>query len=457
MATALVFFLGVHCRAAETSVDCTGKSDCGVRGIERSVLLKSLELAMQDLSWPSKHIGLPADVIAAACGVDDDSRRFSLPGMAQAIISFPGSFWWPEFYSYRVQRVMVSRLEKQIASAKELMKDPEGSPALIAADVPGIGPTIYDARLIRTLMTTSLFPYRIRLEWKKAYATRVPYVQLETGVANFTRDCLNEVIQQSKSTCEDAVKRYPNLPEFAYTPNQLFPIRTDQASSLRNRNSFLPSGDNQEVHPKKTVAGAIAEIIGAGDASAPITLKTKDCLTYEEIVNLDPDRAPKLPPMAGSGCGFQSVLTVPEGAGIAYRQIDLTVRILKPAGAQIICSPDDRRGMQVTTAPEVAIYAPCSDVGTPTWQITGPLLYSRLSQKRIQALDLFVWLPKSGAQSTIATTATHNPFQIRFELATKPNPLLSIAWERIRALVGIPNPPAPFWCVPGPCPVGYAR
>jgi hypothetical protein len=156
-------------------------SDCGLSGIKKAQLLDSLYRGLTDLPFGlnGREIGFPADVLAAAYGIDEQGRKLSFGGAMEAAFLFPLEAALPHYYSYRAHRAVLSRLESRLAQAKLHMSEPEHAPVLVAVNVPGKGPRIYDADQLRALVATDLFTYPMHLEWKRSSGVSVPYVLSE--------------------------------------------------------------------------------------------------------------------------------------------------------------------------------------------------------------------------------------------------------------------------------------
>ncbi len=197
---------------ATDTTDCTNKSDCGLPGEDQLVLMGSLLLSIKDLpkGFGQAGMGIPADLVAAAFGLGEDNRKFSLGGLLDAAALSPFEMVTPHYYSYRLQRTMIPRLETVLAKAKvgmsDLMASSWPSPALIVENIPGIGPRIYDADQIRALVSTKLFPYHMRVEWKRDEGVLVPDIQLDRRMGSFVRECLAEAIKNKG--CKTAKSKY---------------------------------------------------------------------------------------------------------------------------------------------------------------------------------------------------------------------------------------------------------
>lgn len=148
--------------------DCSKTEEsCGLPGIDLQTRYKALSSAIVQIG---ADYYFPVDVLAASFGLEDTGWKFS-----------PHLRFSPHFWSLNR-----SRMEAVFSRQKRLMLDPDDAPALIAVDVPGIGPRVYDADFIRTLIATELFPYRMLVVSRKRNGARVSFVKLDRGGAKLS-------------------------------------------------------------------------------------------------------------------------------------------------------------------------------------------------------------------------------------------------------------------------------
>jgi len=351
---------------------CTNSDpNCGLSGIDRSVLRDSLFKGLKDLPFGlgGRGIGFPADVLAAAYNMNDQQHEFSIRGALGAVVMFPLEATLPHYYSYRVHRAMLPRLENVLANAKLHMSEPEHAPALVALNVPGIGPRIYDADQIRALVATDLFPYPMHFEWRRSAGVLVPFVQLDRSWAQFARKCLEDLGGDSSTAspktsngtgCSDTAKHdiHGNVAGPAASSFLTSPSAFDGGG--------LSGGRKSKTTPKD--GGAIEEIL-VRQTNDTITVTTPACTIWQEIQR---DRPQMNDPGKALGCLFESKVTIPRSVGGAYSAIRITVKPLEPSDNSLLCGPDDK-DLNVTKTAE-KIKSPGHPCPIATWRLSGDIL-----------------------------------------------------------------------------------
>lgn len=121
----------------------------------------------------------PVDILAAAYGRYDEGWQ--------------KRSWW-------VPYVEKSRMQAIFSRSKRYVETPT-LPAFIAVNVPGLGLNSYDARYIRSLIETDLFPDRMHIVKRKREKSPVSYVILEPAHAAFAHRCFEEAAQKTPPAC----------------------------------------------------------------------------------------------------------------------------------------------------------------------------------------------------------------------------------------------------------------
>ena len=462
-ATAIVGAISVYCSTATPDkIDCTGRPHCGLAGVERLILLDSLRQSLVDLPslFGRPGIGIPADVLAEAYGIEDESRRFSLVGLAGATVLFPLQAPAPHYYRYRLQRVMISRLEAVLTKEKIRMNDPELVSPLIPMNIPGIGLNIYDPQQIRALVGTNLFRFPMRIEWKRADGVMVPYVQLDPDAALFARNCLDEAIRKEgkKPGCEDEVKNeQAKKVSFSAIHKGVSSMGLLASAASLDRSAwnlgFAPSSGSRNKQRSDHVAcKGCPEILVPDNESEKIVIEPTQCKTYDDLKSAGLLKyAPNIEDADKKfACYFRMSLAIPAKAAQAYREIDVTAIPLKPESAHFTCGPADPPinvpvGTKVVSSPP-----PCENRHHAEWHVSGRLLTAGDQLERQQDFHLALWRWGSELPDK-RTDELRNIFQIRIELDGKLNSPLARAWEALRAKLNLKSPPAPYWCSSSPC------
>jgi hypothetical protein len=433
------------------SKDCTdSKSPCGLSGVDRSVLLKSLLDGMSDLptGFAARGIGFPADVLAAAYGIDDGGREFSFGGTVGAIAAFPFESTRPHYYSYRAQRAMIPRLERTLAFAKLHMSEPARAPALVAVNVPGIGPRIYDADQIRALVGSGLFPYAMRVEWKRSSGVRVPFVQLDRKAAQFSRACLTEI-----------VNRLPSTGQAAKTGNTGCPIALNKAYSFDQGPPAMLSVTEsvytmfaRPMFDETSVAGTVQEadkaiesILVRETKDEKINVTTRGCILWQDITR---NRPTLTSPDDFLGCEFVSTLDIPRAAGSAYSELRVRVTPLKPTVDLLVCGPDDK-DLDVSISHDVTVpNRPCDKA---SWVLSGDILSPSPGHLGNQSLIIFIGHRRS-KDDPLYTRDQADKIRSMFQVEIRLEGTLKPWWQDLVAQAW-GDRTTYLWCVPGPCPI----
>jgi hypothetical protein len=259
------------------------------------------------------------DVLAASLALEDKGSQFS-----------------PHFWS--LQR---SKMEAAFSREKRLMITPEDPPALVAVDVPGIGPRVYDADLIRSLIATELFPYRMKVISKPRDGTRVRYIKLDPTGGYLAKTCFAEVKNSKAAACPNALK--PKEHGTAdFSPASL--IERFQVNGLVSSDS--EASDGATGSPKKDEIPDLRKVLAALPADDErIELRYREigvhCFSPSELETSEKD-------VIGSGkddvlrvCRLRLDLTIPRSAASAYFQLAVKGVIIKPANTvEVYCGPD---------------------------------------------------------------------------------------------------------------------
>jgi hypothetical protein len=438
--------------AAVSMKDCTNSgSACGLSGVDRRTLLKSLRDGMKDMprsSLAAPGIGFPADVVAVAYGIDDPGREFSLRGTLGAIALFPIEVFDPHYYSYQAQRIMIPRLERKLALAKIHMAEPSGAPALVTVNVPGIGPQIYDADQIRALVATDLFPYPMHVEWKRSSGVTVPYIQLGR-TALFARNCLIEMVPLSKDSpvsASDTVDA--GCPQALGSGSQPHggPVavpRTPKAYA-----AFEDSPDMTKDAEDSQKMGTIEKIL-VRQTKGSITIQTRPCKLSQELQRNRPSQSS---PEKVLACEFESALFIPRTAGAAYSEIRITVTVLKPKEPipSLLCGPADKE-LDVTSGDRVV--SPGRPCTVATWRLSGDILSPPPGgdpNEPAQTLTTYIEHQRSSKDPVYVDDQADNIRQM-FQVEIKLKGTLKPWWEDIVAQAW-GDQTTYRWCVPGPCP-----
>jgi hypothetical protein len=352
---------------------------CGLTGISQTELLDSLYQGINNLPHGLKGatMGFPAEVLAAAYGIDARGNTFSLKGTFEALALFPVEGFTPHYYSYRTHRAMLSRLEIALSQAKMHMREPTDPPVILALNLPGIGPRVYDADQLRKLAATDLFPYPMHIEWVRSSGVLVPYVQLDLAEAGFVKNCLahlglrpgeppKELITStdcpadlSTRTNSGAVPGVPSAPTTFLAKNLLAASGTD--------------GTPQKVKPylDPTKQLLIAKILFLRATSTkPIRVETSaQCQLPQQLERDEPTlRASNLQ----EKCAFESNLIIPSDVGGQYKWIRVTVTPIRPRPYGLLCGPNEPL---LHTDKNEKVEPECGG-GDAMWTLSGDVLSS---------------------------------------------------------------------------------
>lgn len=148
-----------------------------------------------------KVFGFPADVLAAAFGIDVHGRVFK-----------------PERW-----RLWVPRLERYLVNAKRGAVASDSMSQFGYLDIPGFNRKLYDFVIVRTLVTTDLFPYPMRITSKRIKGVEVPFVVLrhdavDPSLPKLVKDCFAEA--QKTGDCPMTLGTSKNAPQKGPTTSQ---------------------------------------------------------------------------------------------------------------------------------------------------------------------------------------------------------------------------------------------
>jgi len=331
--------------------------------------------------------GFPAEIIAAAYGWGSLGTRVSGPPFAPQLIPYPPSGTVNREVTGRAVRIFLEKLSqaKRRASAEE-------TPLIVAVDIPGLGPHLYDANLIRDLVRTEIIPHSVRIRSYKVDSVLVPYLMLENKPAELAQSCFEEAASSDQLGC----------------PNKIKPVEQKkvQSRSVPFALGFV-SGAPGEPRSQEPVSEPgdliklLAELPNRDKAGLPITISLNGNCTPLAKISDEDRRQWNLPPMPADtrACLLTFMLYLPPKATHSYGTISVFVEI-KPEDAYVYCGPPQ---LAVgTIIPEITPICPVIS-SSITWILSDKIM--RQVQPTPQNLRLLV-RPVTSSKSTLRLLLT---------------------------------------------------
>jgi hypothetical protein len=327
------------------------ETKCGLSGIAPVELYTAMEESIVPIG---KGYGFPLDILEAAYEFNDQGGEFS---------------WRPPSFSK-------SRMEKEFSAAKRKMTEPENAPVLVPANIPGLGPQVYDASLIRAFVATSLFPYPMRVIAHKKGGAPVSYVKLDTSAARFTKTGLCGIINNlSPSQVPSGTQGTggSDCQEFK-KDDATKPTERNPAPSTNMASHLLPSSNNSAKQGSGSVDPELAALLASLPTDEkPVSVswlsqETEGCVPWSTFTK--DEQARQRPKYAGDGCIFTFVINIPRLAGNSYFEISLSGSVVDPPDG-ILCGPPD---LEVKTSVESVDSGPPCTAGRFHWTLSGPIL-----------------------------------------------------------------------------------
>jgi hypothetical protein len=378
------------------SIDCTSgesEGDCGLPGIDLHTRYESLDSAINKIG---SGYYFPVDVLAASFGGEDEGWKITL----------------------RPWLFVRSRMERTFSRDKRLMIEPVDPPASVAISVPGIGPRVYDADLVRALFATELFPYRMKIVSEKRDHTRVSFVALEPEPAGLVKACFKEVLDKNATKCPQALTDYQNRMKAGQTgkassspASHLFGNRLPPDSLYTPADSSDDKGQSN-VKAASLIEGLLTFLPGENDETVRLIRRWNSA---EEICSPNQAELEKLPSelhdkiKTSRYCVFDLDLDVPRSAANDYGKIILSgaVQNSKETTFVYLVPPAFKTAPahKTVTASEETPRA-----SNFSWTISGPILFPSPRQENTEEFIVVVPIavpqtPKGAvAGATVADT-----------------------------------------------------
>lgn len=360
---------------------CSGQDPC-LPGPNQKAIYFAMAQAIK--KFEKGEWGFPAEIIAAAYGWDSLGTRVSGPLLPPQLLPYPQ---YPPSGAVKreVTSVALRAFLEQLSQAKRRVST-QDTPVVVSVDIPTIGPRLYDANLIRDLVSTELIPHRIRIRSYNNDSVLVPYVILERGPAELAQNCFEEAAADGASGC----------------PNTLKQAEQKQAQLRQVSFGFgFVSGEGGEpdlhapaVSESADLKGRLAELPNRDKASVPIRIfRDGVCVPYDTISAEDKKQwnLPSLP-TGTRACLDTFILHLPPMATNAYRALTVEVEI-KPQESNVYCGP-----LQLNVGTITPIVTPiCPLTGSLRWDFSDTIL--RQAHDTPQSLLLLVRPPKSVAST----------------------------------------------------------
>jgi hypothetical protein len=296
-----------------------------------------------------RSYGFPADVLASAYGLNVQGRIFK-----------------PERW-----RIWVPRLEEALVDAKRGSISSDHLPQFGVLDVPGLNRSLYDFTVVRSLVATDLFPYPMRIKYRRLKGIDVPFVELQTSTdprsgALLAKKCFEEA--EKDGSClviirDGPIQHTSTAPAYRDNRSVLlvsfhWPVRTEQQKTAARVEpaTYCVTG-KQDFAELKQVLTCLKVIVDSQGVDKPIELRSRqgqfDCVPYG---NLDDDERKGL---EVGGCLYRLNLVVTQSAGGLYDRVKVRVYIsdqmIKP------CGPPEIDIQANTPAAKFDSYEGCSD------------------------------------------------------------------------------------------------
>jgi hypothetical protein len=233
-------------------------------------------------------------------------------------------------------------MESTFGHLRQRLTAPPTAPLLVAVDLPGNGLRVYNAELIRTLFSTSLFPYKVHIIHFNNKATAgadSPLLILDRVSADFLRSCLYEAARNSPGyQCPVALKHFAAV----HSKSRFGESGDWNAASYRTLHiakSFIDAVPQSSQSAPRNDVGSVLEKLPTDDS--PITLSWVQVCTPVGSLKGHQKKAWGLAEINdGEVCRFH--ITLPRMAASAYFNITLRGTIRNPRSSGIIeCGPNE--------------------------------------------------------------------------------------------------------------------
>ena len=332
IALCLVTFLGTQLALAEPN---------DIAGTGGSVLVTIPGVSTRDIFLPLANAifclrrngssctsyGFPADVLVSAYGLNDKGRILK-----------------PELW-----RIWVPRLEGALIDAKRGSINSEGLPQFEQLDIPGLDHRLYDLAIVRSLVATDLFPYSMRITYRRMKGVKIPFVRLQSTTAPqkgalLAKTCFGEA--ENGGTCPNALIGESQQQKSAARPSLInqkvllvgfhSSMRAERMEPQQAANSQAVnycSIGNQDLTELKQVLTCLKVVVDSQGIGKPVELRSReglfDCVPFEK---LDKNEKQDLEP---GGCLYRLNLIVTQSAGGLYDRVKVRVFIsdqIRPCG-----------------------------------------------------------------------------------------------------------------------------
>jgi hypothetical protein len=396
-------------REQHTARNCAGTDEkCGLSGIDAHKRFEALSTAITEIK---SDYYFPVDILAASFVIEDKDSKFA-----------------PHRWSLKK-----SRMEDVFSQEKRLLVQPKDPPALVPLDLPKTGLRVYDADIIRALLSTELFPYRMHVVSWKRDGVKVSFVKLDRDAGKLAKDCFDEAAKSGVAACPTALST-PEPQKGAVLRDLSDPggaVSGRSSSFVETRVEGSPSADAGKIgNQNLQLLRDLLVSLPADDDVIKITFRKtgEECLPWSR---LDPAEQKLISNHDSTSCRFRLDLYIPRAAASAYSQITVRGEITKPTGVtDVFCSPPD---LEIDWKDQKVEYPPASAPARGfEWiladHILRPLPSSSPNAKEIMVL---VPLPDGGGGAAKPSFASAppdaNPVGLKITLEGEPKPWLK-AW-----------------------------
>jgi hypothetical protein len=404
-------------KAENCSID---ERNCGLSGISIRTRYEALWQSIIELGG---DYYFPVDILAASFSLEDRGWKFS-----------------PHLWSLRR-----SRMEAVFSREKRLMLDPDDPLTLVTVDVPGIGPRAYDADIIRTLIPTELFPYRMIVISKKRNGTKVDFVKLDRRGGELAKTCFKEVVDTGIAACPDALRQKRQNAIRMTVPNPMNRFPGNAVFQFDGHGASDP-GRSKGTSGTAELDALIKVLTALKADDDTIQLKYREvgvhCGSRSDLQSSEQNLIPSTVAVV---CKLTLDLIIPRSAASAYFQVVVKGEITKPAGvAEVYCGPNNFDIVQA----DLTVKSPARAARADDFQW---LLYDRVLRPlstNVQELKVLIPVPNISAGIPEPASAKYSRAQQAIELKITlegwPKPWLA-SW-----LIGKQRK---SWCYPnGACP-----
>jgi hypothetical protein len=370
---------------------CSGQALC-LPGPNQKAIYFAMAQAIgtfEGVDW-----GFPAEIIAAAYGWESLGIRVSRPLLPPQLLPYPQ---YPP--SGTVKREVTSSalraFLKQLSQAKRRVST-QATPVIVSVDIPTLGPRLYDANLIRDLVSTELVPHRIRIRSYKIDNVLVPYVILQSGPAELAQGCFKEAAADGGLGCPNKLGQ----PEQKQAPLRQVPFGLGFVSGEGGK----PDLQAPAMSEPGDLKGLLAELPNRDKAAVPIRVSREGVCTPFDKISPEDKKQWNLPAMAAGtrACLNTFILRLPPMATNSYRTIAVEAEI-KPEESYVYCGPSQLKAGTIT--PIITPICPLTSFAR--WDFSATILRQPLVTT--QSLLLLV-RPPTSADSTLRLVLSGTAF-----------------------------------------------